>query len=87
MEKEVNDLIQELSRLLNHAVFESEEARSLIRAIHSLGYNIQINFNAAERERGAVSCTRRETAEDGDELPLSHEDHLFLKSIRITAEE
>lgn len=87
MERNVEILIQELNQMLNRIVRENRELKGVIRAIHSMGYNVQISFTCAGNEKGTVTCTGRDEPEDKSQLNLSREDYMFLKSIRITSDD
>lgn len=84
--KNIAQLIKELNDLLNLLVQENPDLKCVIRQIHSLGFHVQISFNAGTGEAGAVAHTGQcEAATDATiQLDLNRDDYLFLKSIKIS---
>ena len=80
VEKNIEKLIQELNHILNQVVRENSELKDIVRNIHAQGYSVQISFNAASGEPGAVARTHSD-ADDDDisrvHLELSKDDYLF----------
>jgi len=84
----IENLIQDLNKILNQVIHENSELKSIIHRIHSLGYNVQISFNLGRGEAGAVARTdSSSSSKDKVQLILSKDDYLFLKSIKISVDE